>query len=146
MIAIHRPERKLRNGLRISHLKVEATSEHCAGRRVWELSEDFEFQVSRIARDGELDLWIRIKKGFKTDFASIPWLFWVFFPADECAEAAVIHDWLYQATDLDRHFCDSVFRLLMKLTNKPYPMRVAHYLGVRIGGWAARKPRKDDER
>ena len=143
MNTIDRPHR-LRNGLEISRLLIEPTAEHSDGRRIWRLAGEFKIEIERVTRTGDFWLDIRVFKGFETDLASIPrWLWWV-ASHDECAEAAVIHDWLYGCTNLDRQFCDSIFRLVMKLTGKPYLMRLAHYLGVRLGGWAARKPRKDD--
>ncbi|MEM7492451.1 MAG: DUF1353 domain-containing protein [Pseudomonadota bacterium] len=37
-----------------------------------------------------------ISRGYKTDFASLPWLARLFFsPFESYAEAAVLHDWLY---------------------------------------------------
>lgn len=143
MNAFDRPHRR-RNGVEISRLLLEPTDKHSDGRRIWRLAGKFHIEIERATRTGDFWLDVRVFEGFTTDLASIPrWLWWI-VPHDECAEAAVIHDWLYGYTDLDRQFCDSIFRLVMKLTGKPYLLRLAHYLGVRLGGWAARKTRKDD--
>lgn len=142
VISIDRPRRRMHNGARLSQLAVEATEHRWAGRRVWRLTAPFSFDVADANRSGEFQLSIYVGAGFETDFASIPRLFWWLFPHDECAEAAIIHDWLYQCTNCDRQLADSIFRLVMKLTGKPYLIRLAHYLGVRIGGWAVRTKRK----
>lgn len=145
MNAVDRPKRKLTNGVSISRLTVEATDEHWAGRRVWKLTAPFSFDVLDLNRSGEFNLSIYVKSGFLTDYASIPRVFWWIWPHDECAEAAIVHDWIYQQTNVDRQLADSIFRIIMRVTKKPYLMRLALYLGVRIGGWAARKPRKESD-
>jgi hypothetical protein len=137
MNAISRQQRR-HSGVQISRLLLEPTDEYSNGRRIWRLAEKFHIEIERVNRLGDFWLDVRVFEGFETDLASIPrWLWWL-FPHDECAEAAVVHDWLYRHTDLDRQFCDSVFRLVMRLTGKPYLMRLSFYLGVRLGGWAAR--------
>lgn len=142
MNAVDRPHRR-RSVVEISRLLLEPTDQHSDGRRIWRLAGPFSIEVERVTRTGDFCLDICVFKGFETDLASIPrWLWWI-VPHDECAEAAVIHDWIYRHTDLDRQFCDSIFRLVMRLTGKPYVMRLALYLGVRLGGWAAREKAKD---
>ncbi len=142
MNAVDRPARR-RRSVQISRLLIEPTNDHSGGRRIWRLTKPFCVEIERATRTGDFWLDIRVFEGFETDLASIPrWLWWI-APHDEVAEAAVIHDWLYRHTDLDRQFCDSIFRLVMRLTGKPYLMRLALYLGVRLGGWAAREKAKD---
>ena len=138
MSPIDRQERICNSGATVSKLRTEATDLQVRGRRVWRLLEDFSVCVPFNCGVFECS----VPAGFETDFASTPRFLWWLFPHDEVAEAAVIHDWLYDATDLSRFFCDAVFRLVMILTDKSYFMRVGHYLGVRAGGWFFRGPSK----
>lgn len=59
---------------------------------------------------------IRVLPGFKTDFASIPKLFWNILPKDSkyIREASVIHDWLYTYTTIyTRKEADMILRAAM---------------------------------
>jgi hypothetical protein len=122
------------NGLLISELVVVPTSERQGGRRVWRLAADLSMTLDFSGGVFE----ICVPAGFRTDFASIPRPLWWLYPHDELAEIAVIHDWLYRETDMDRFFCDAVLRLLMRITGKRWSMRVAYFWAVRIGGWMGR--------
>lgn len=119
------------SGAIVSRLVVEATERRVNGRRVWRLKDDLSLNLPFTGGLFRL----RVPAEFETDYASIPRILWWLFPHDECAEAAVFHDWLYERTDLDRFFADSILRLVMKLTDKPWLMRVLFFWGVRCGGW-----------
>jgi len=145
MNAINRPRRELANGATLSPLVVEATGESYHGRRVWRVVRDFTLRLSigsAVLGGGGFYLRIDVPAGFLTDYASIPRLFWRIWPHDDCAEAAVVHDWLYSQPDADRLFADAMLALVMRLTGKPRLMRWAFYLAVRCGGRWARKTRK----
>lgn len=59
------------------------------GEGEWELVEDLVYQ-------GKRDI-ITIPAGFKTDFASVPRIFWnIFPPVGRHTKAAVVHDFLYR--------------------------------------------------
>lgn len=63
---------------------------------------------------------IVVPAGFKTDFASVPRIFWPIFPPDgPHAKAAVVHDMLYQTRGLHgeytREECDEIFADAMTL-------------------------------
>jgi len=146
MNAINRPRRELANGATLSPLVVEATGETHHGRRVWRVVHDFTFRLAvsdpETLGDNGLYLRISVPTGFLTDYASVPRLFWRIWPHDECAEAAVIHDWLYSQPEVDRRFADAVLHLALVLTGKPWLMRWCFYLAVRCGGRWARQTGK----
>ena len=83
-----------------------------------------------------------IKKGFRTDGASIPRAAWFItsHPFDpEYIIAAIAHDALYKTRLLQRHECDIEFLELLKITNVSWMMRSTMYEAVRIGGLTAYK-------
>jgi len=90
------------------------------------------------------DMGIRttIPKGFRTDGASIPRLFWriIGHPFEpKVARAAVVHDYLYsKECDLvmDRKKADRAFRNILKSDGVGVIKRNLMYFGVRVGGWA----------
>jgi len=137
MTPITRTERTCRSGATISPLVVVATDKKMGGRRVWRLQEPLVLDLG--FKGGHFR--ITVPAGFETDYSSIPRFAWWLYPHDECAEAGVIHDWLYRETEVGRFFCDAVMRLVMQLTDKRWGMRVLQFWGVRLGGWLARKKR-----
>ena len=55
-----------------------------------------------------------VPKGFVTDFASIPRVFWLIFKPDgNYAYAAVLHDYLYWQQDRPKSTADAIFRAAM---------------------------------
>lgn len=58
---------------------------------------------------------VRVPKGFVTDFASIPRVFWsALRPDGEYAHAAVVHDYLYWTQKRSREEADSIFKMAME--------------------------------
>jgi hypothetical protein len=87
------------------------------------------------------------RKGFKTDFASIPrWIPFVSaWLVGRAHYEATIHDWLYKTDSIPqvtRSQADSVLLEAMKVRGKPRVMRWTIYTGVRLGGWTAWHTRK----
>lgn len=81
-----------------------------------------------------------IPKGFKTDGASIPRVFWWFgkpFDGDTLIPA-VCHDWLYQKTDIPRLICDLIFLDMMKMDGVGLIKRWTYFKVVLIFGWISR--------
>lgn len=71
--------------------------------RRWELYKEFRY--------GHDYSTITIPKGFQTDYASVPRLFWVLVPPwGNYGRAAVVHDYLYKNQDYTRKECDDIFR------------------------------------
>lgn len=79
-----------------------------------------------------------VPKGFVTDFASIPQLFWSLLrPDGEYTYPAVIHDFLYWAQDRPREAADKVF--LQAMMEFKIDTATAHLIhgAVRAGGQVA---------
>lgn len=68
--------------------------------------------VKRLLSNGKV---VTIPAGFETDFASIPRLFWVIYPAQwkPYRDASLVHDYLYMTPDtgVTRAFADYEFRV-----------------------------------
>lgn len=79
-----------------------------------------------------------VPKGFVTDFASIPRVFWTLLrPDGNYAHAAIVHDFLYWDQSTSRQTADSIFKFAMQ-DLKIAPMQVtALYDAVRLFGEAS---------
>jgi len=78
---------------------------------------------------------LRVRKGFKTDLASIPRIFWVFFPPfGEYNEASIVHDYMYKKK-YPRRFADIQFLYFMKQSKVGLINRYLFYFIVRLFGW-----------
>jgi len=75
------------------------------GKR-WVLRSDFYYNVgSKDSGDR-----ITVKKGFITDFTSVPRLLWAVYPKwGKYGNSAIIHDWLYWDQSRPRKEADSIF-------------------------------------
>ncbi len=78
---------------------------------------------------------ITVKKGFKTDLASVPRILWFILPPHGYyGKAAVIHDYLYRTGKLPRKQCDDIFKEAMQVLKvKPWKIWVM-YTAVRLWG------------
>jgi hypothetical protein len=56
---------------------------------------------------------------------------------------AVIHDFLYRESGVSRADADAVFLEAMKISGKPLWKRWLMWLGTRVGGWTAYKPKEE---
>ena len=102
------------------------------GNRLWEIDRSFRYYVGK----EDSDFYIDIPKGFMTDFASVPRIFWIIFPPDgKYTQAAVVHDFLYLKQHLDsRKEADDIFLEAMKVLEVPKFKRMAIYTAVRLFG------------
>lgn len=83
---------------------------------------------------------VHVPAGFETDFASVPRGLWnVFPPTGRWQRAAVIHDYLYRETSLDRFVCDAIFREAMRQLKVPRWRRLVMYAAVRLFGGLCRE-------
>ncbi|MHC4061042.1 MAG: DUF1353 domain-containing protein [Planctomycetota bacterium] len=74
--------------------------------RTWVSRKAFSYDVGEEG-SGET---IKVPAGFITDFASVPRLFWAFFPTwGKYGNAAVIHDYLYWEQSYPRERADEIF-------------------------------------
>ncbi len=79
-----------------------------------------------------------VPKGFVTDFASIPRLFWPALPPDgEYAYAAVVHDYLYWSQTRSREEADDILKIAMEDFKVGTVKAGAIYAAVRVAGKAA---------
>lgn len=100
--------------------------------RLFKLEKDFNFLSSKGL--------ITVPKGFITDGASIPKVFWsIFSPFGEYFKAALIHDWLYSPNNkqFTREEADFLLNEGMIIMGVPWIQRVLILRAVRIfGGFA----------
>lgn len=81
---------------------------------------------------------IVVPKGFRTDFASVPQIFWNILPPwGKYGKAAVLHDFLYKKQEFNRKFCDDLLLEAMTALDVPAWKRNLIYWGVRLGGFVA---------
>lgn len=116
------------------------------GRR-FELREEFDYEVGALG-SGRI---IRVPKGFVTDFASIPQLFWNILPPwGVYGKACIVHDYLYQGgvimeayptlpgvvihRDPTREEADNILREAMDALGVGWWTRNIIFRGVRLGG------------
>lgn len=83
---------------------------------------------------------ITVPRGFRTDGASVPRIFWnIFDPFGPYFPAALIHDFLYSLSSdnffkVNRATADALFREAMFNIGIGWLMRETIYRAVRIGG------------
>lgn len=83
---------------------------------------------------------IIVPVGFETDYASVPRGLWNLFPPNgKYAPGAVVHDYLYRRTLLDRKVCDQILMEAMQVLGVSWLTRHLIYRAVRLFGGAARK-------
>lgn len=99
-------------------------------RNSWVLGEDFSIE----------ELNIVIPKGFKTDLASMPRIFWwIVPPFGDYNEAAIVHDYLYKNNIYSQQVCDKIFLDIMKMYGVNILTRWVLYTGVRLFGFITYK-------
>ena len=95
---------------------------------LFELIEDCAFEFE--------DIKFTIPKGFTTDFASVPQIFWGLLPAHcNAAMPSVIHDYTCQFAILPRPQCDAVFLELLKTSGMKKWQYNLMFMYVRVFGW-----------
>lgn len=95
-------------------------------------------------RDG---LRIRVPRGFVTDLASVPRIFWpIYAPFGQYTQAAVVHDFLYSDSTRSRPLCDSIFWEAMGVCGVSGRDRAILYGMVRLFGWLRFYLRRRDRR
>ena len=112
--------------------------------RNWVLRKSFSYHVgSKFSR-----FYIKVPKGFETDFASIP-KFLFFLPLwAKYNKAPVLHDWLYHSKQvmgesISRKYADDIFleAMLIEWRNRKsrYFIAQIEYWAVRLCAWVAWK-------
>lgn len=85
---------------------------------------------------------VTVPAGFKTDFASVPRLFWSWIPrTGRYNHAALVHDFLYrtQPQGWTRRMADEVFLDLMREDGVSALRARLMHRAVRVGAWWAWK-------
>ena len=78
---------------------------------------------------------IRVPKGFRTDLASVPWVFrWLFPKHGKYTRAAVLHDYLYSISYKKRKKCDKILEIAMLCLGCPKWKAKVFRLACNIGG------------
>lgn len=99
--------------------------------RQWSVYEKFEYHVGQLGSG----IVIRVPKGFKTDLASIPRIFWAILPPHGYyGKAAVIHDYCYVEAIDSKGWADIVFLEAMSVLGIPHWKRCVMYCAVRLFG------------
>jgi hypothetical protein len=96
----------------------------------WQLVNDLVYR-------GNKDVFT-VPAGFKTDFASVPKLFWnILPPTGRYTKAAVLHDWLYSTHAVSKEDADGIFRRVMEEEKVGTIKRNIMWLAVKWFGGSA---------
>jgi hypothetical protein len=111
------------------------------GDNLWQLLESFEYHVGEYPSK-EI---IKVPVGFKTDFASIPRVFWsILSPTGKYGKAAVIHDWCYWSACYNRKQSDKIFlEGMVVLKVSKWKQEVMYRASRQFGGFAWKRHRND---
>ena len=113
------------------------------GRAVYELSQPL---VVCLAQSEAQLLQVTVPAGSRTNFASVPRIFWAIWPPAGCYSwAAVVHDYLYTQPGCSRFLADAFFGELMHLAGCPWWQRWPLYFAVRFFGWLGRRQESDTD-
>lgn len=97
------------------------------GARTWRVERSFTYYIGK---DDSNDFVI-VPKGFETDFASIPRLFWRILPPDDVyTQACVLHDFMCEHDLKSR--ADKIFYESMGILGVPEWKRSVMFFGVRL--------------
>jgi Protein of unknown function (DUF1353) len=81
---------------------------------------------------------VTVPRGFVTDLASVPRLFWALISSGgRHGHAAILHDWLYWKQTIPREMADHVLELAMKDVSVPAIARSVIFSSVRVFGETA---------
>jgi hypothetical protein len=101
--------------------------------RTWTVHEEMDYEVGKMG-SGER---IVVPEGTKTDFGSIPRMFWWgFSPIGLGTRAYVLHDYLYCVQIYSRAKSDKILLEALGVLGLNWVYRHTIYLAVRSGGWA----------
>lgn len=79
---------------------------------------------------------ITIPKGYTTDFASVPQVFWGIIPPHcKAAMPSIIHDFTCEYGIYARKKCDQIFLELLRKSGVTFWQRSLMYAYVRLFGW-----------
>ena len=100
--------------------------------KLWRLVKNFDYYLGNLSSG----MSIKVPKGFITDFASVPRIFWNILPPwGEYGKASVLHDYLYKNNTFSRVICDAIFLEAMGVLKVSTWKKWVLYIGVRLFGW-----------
>jgi hypothetical protein len=104
------------------------------GKNIWEVYEPFEYHVGSFPSEEVIE----VPVGFKTNFASVPRVFWpLISPIDDHGKAAVVHDFCYYIGYDTKKRCDDIFREALVVLKTAKLKVFFMYWSVRLFGWYA---------
>lgn len=87
------------------------------GKQIWSLEADFDCYYGGF---------VKVPKGFQTDGASVPKMFWWFLdPATELFEAAVVHDYLLSIGSRQSH--KIFYKVAIQYGVPKYKAKIAYF-------------------
>jgi len=102
------------------------------GKNLFQLIEPLEYHVGSYPSK-EI---ITVPEKFITDFASVPRIFWsIVSPIDTHANAAVVHDWMYQTYYAPKARCEWIFDEALGVLDVPEWKRICLHRSVYYFGW-----------
>ncbi len=100
--------------------------------KLWRLVKNFDYYLGNLSSG----MSIKVPKGFITDFASVPRIFWNILPPwGKYGKASVLHDYLYKNNTFSRVICDAIFLEAMGVLKVSTWKKWVLYIGVRLFGW-----------
>ena len=112
-------------------LKTPFSATVTADGKYWIVNEPLIYEQPKTKQSFE------VPRGFVTDMASVPRLFWSAFPpCGKYTPAAVVHDYIYwsQPPNCDQKCADDLLLVAMEESGVNLVSRKAIYAGVRVGG------------
>lgn len=115
----------------MSSFTTKLTVNHLDDGISWEVAKPFIYRIgSPISKE-----LIIVSKGFITDFASIPKIFWsILHPTGKYGKAAVLHDFLYKTGIFSREKSDKIFLEAMGVLKVGWFVKHLIYGFVRLFG------------
>lgn len=102
--------------------------------RNWLLVKDFVYEIGSLGSGDK----IVVPASFKTDLASIPRLFWSFWPpTGRYSSASILHDYLYFSHERTKEESDDIFYEAMLILNVKKWKAKIFYNAVKIFGQKA---------
>lgn len=114
-----------------SHFIGHPELTQCADGRNFRVVSPFGFWTPRTGL-------VSVPKGFITDLASIPRVFWNLLPPfGKYTNAAIVHDYLYRTHLCSRAMADYVIWQGMRASRVGFAVRLLIWGNVRLFGWIA---------
>ena len=108
----------------------------------WKLERSFVYDIGELGGSDN----IVVPKDFKTDFGSVPKIFWnIVSPIGKAVGAYVLHDYLYATQERSRLVADAILLEALEVLKVNWFQRWLIYRGVRMGGmfaWKANAKKK----